>query len=305
MPNQSDTKPVLFTLRRFSDSKRRSVVLMFLVLGALVLLTVGLKSLSFQPPAQFNFEQQESNAGGFLDLLDSRGVFIVVAFILMLVILILLVSRINRSGVSFFLAGVVLIAFIIYITSTNTIKEVAEPVQIVSTPVAGQIYSPTAQVDGVISVVKFQPPRFSDWLLLLFSLAVVSFFVFIVWLLFLWRRLRLPVTSIQPLEEIGETVRHALDELETGVGERDTVIQCYARMNEIVMRGIHVERGSSRTASEFAARLEILGLPGEAVRRLTRLFETSRYGAYASQPLEIQEARDCLVEIARYCGEPV
>lgn len=306
MPAHSDIKPTLFTHQRFSDSKRQRVVLTCLLLGALVFLIVGLRNLSFQPPAQFNFVQQESNAGRLLGLLEGRAVFIVVAFVLMLVVLALLISRVNRTGAIILLAGLILIFFIFYLSSTDTTKKNVEPAQGIGTPVTEQIVPSTAQADVEVSVVEFDPPQFSDWLLFFFSFVAVMFFVFIVWVLFLWRRSDLHVvTRTQPLEEIGEAVRLALDELETGVGERDTVIHCYVRMNEIVMRSIHVERGASRTASEFAARLEVLGLPGDSTRRLTRLFEMARYGAHASQAWDIQEAKDCLEEIARYCGEPV
>ncbi|MEW6406725.1 MAG: DUF4129 domain-containing protein, partial [Chloroflexota bacterium] len=72
---------------------------------------------------------------------------------------------------------------------------------------------------------------------------------------------------------------------------------------DIVMHSRNMEREPAGTATEFAARLESIGLPGNSVRRLTGLFESVRYGARAPQPMEIEEAKDCLTDIARCCGE--
>ena len=52
-------------------------------------------------------------------------------------------------------------------------------------------------------------------------------------------------------------------------------------------------------------RLERAGLPGDAVRRLTRLFETVRYGDKRSAPKDVSEAVNCLNTILHYCGETI
>ncbi len=59
------------------------------------------------------------------------------------------------------------------------------------------------------------------------------------------------------------------------------------------------------TPAEFATRLENSGLPSDAVRRLTRLFEGVRYGLQKTGPTEINEAVACLTTILQYCGETV
>jgi hypothetical protein len=41
------------------------------------------------------------------------------------------------------------------------------------------------------------------------------------------------------------------------------------------------------------------------VSRLTRLFETVRYGDRKSAPRDVTEAVNCLKTILHYCGEPV
>ncbi|MCB9110859.1 MAG: DUF4129 domain-containing protein [Anaerolineales bacterium] len=118
-----------------------------------------------------------------------------------------------------------------------------------------------------------------------------------------WRKSQPAPIILPPLEEIGEAARLALDDLAAGVDERDAVIHCYVRMSDIVQHSRNIERGASRTATEFASRLEAAGLPGDSVRRLTRLFESVRYGARVSGLDEIEEAKECLTDIARFCGE--
>ena len=74
-------------------------------------------------------------------------------------------------------------------------------------------------------------------------------------------------------------------------------------MSDAVSRNRGLFRAKAMTPAEFARRLERAGLPGDAVRRLTRLFEAVRYGGRKSSQKEINEAVSCLTAILHYCGE--
>jgi len=76
-------------------------------------------------------------------------------------------------------------------------------------------------------------------------------------------------------------------------------------MSDVVASKKNLQRGMSVTPAEFAANLERSGLPGDAVKKLTRLFESVRYGGQKAGPREINEAVVCLTSILQYCGEPV
>jgi hypothetical protein len=82
-------------------------------------------------------------------------------------------------------------------------------------------------------------------------------------------------------------------------------MDCYYRMSDIVLEKKNLDRNASMTPSEFAAQLEQAGLPSEAVRRLTRLFESVRYGGYKSDSASVNEAVSCLTTIVHSCGETV
>ena len=72
------------------------------------------------------------------------------------------------------------------------------------------------------------------------------------------------------------------------------------------MRCLTVLIGLPLPKSVFVAWcVAIAGLPGDAVRRLTRLFESVRYGDRKSPPKDVNEAVTCLNTILHYCGEPV
>jgi hypothetical protein len=76
-------------------------------------------------------------------------------------------------------------------------------------------------------------------------------------------------------------------------------------MSDVVSNKRHLHRAIAMTPHEFALRLEQAGLPGDAVSRLTRLFEAVRYGDRKSSPKDVNEAVNCLTTILHYCGEPV
>ena len=116
----------------------------------------------------------------------------------------------------------------------------------------------------------------------------------------IWLRTR-PATSA-PLEMLGLEAREAIQEIQQGADFKDTVMRCYVEMSRILSeeRGIH--RDEAMTPREFERRLRSTGLPPAPIERLTRLFETVRYGAQTPADDEEQEAIHCLTAIAEACG---
>ena len=112
----------------------------------------------------------------------------------------------------------------------------------------------------------------------------------------------LPVKDL-PLDEIAAAARSSLRDLSAGCDWEDSILRCYEHMTVVVSRKRGFNREVYITPSEFASYLEGAGLPSHAVRRLTDLFESVRYGARGSGPREVAEAADCLREVLHYCGE--
>jgi len=146
---------------------------------------------------------------------------------------------------------------------------------------------------------EYAPPVINPWLVLAISFLIALALVFIGWLVYTRRpRLR----TVFSKAEIAGIARETLKDLQANQDWENAILRCYVRMNQVVT----AERGLIRqvwvTPAEFALRLERAGLPGEAVRTLTRLFERVRYGGQTSSPAERELAAVALSAILHDCG---
>ncbi|MEP0805547.1 MAG: DUF4129 domain-containing protein [Chloroflexota bacterium] len=167
---------------------------------------------------------------------------------------------------------------------------------------APRAQSPATVAGGAPPV--FTPPEETPLLTYAVSLLIVLGAIVAGWRLFrVWQATtRRPSRSLEDLARIART---SLRELSDGRETTDVILNCYFRMSDVVADQRNLQRGLGMTPAEFASRLEEAGLPGEAVRRLTRLFESVRYGDRRAGPKEVNEAVACLTTILQYCGEAV
>jgi hypothetical protein len=163
------------------------------------------------------------------------------------------------------------------------------------------------QVDGetVLPMPVFAAPQVSPMFSYLISFAFALILLAVVWFLYRgWKRYMV-LNQSKPLDEIARIARSSLNDLSSGRDSSDVIINCYLRMSDVVSSKRQLHREMAMTPHEFAVRLEQAGLPGDAVTRLTRLFEGVRYGDRKSGPKDVNEAVTCLKTILHYCGEPV
>lgn len=152
----------------------------------------------------------------------------------------------------------------------------------------------------------FTPPDIPPWQVYLVTFGLLAALFAVGWGLWTWRkRLEALRAAVRPLDDLVAVARASLDALARGQDAEDAILRCYARMSAVVERKRGLARQVAMTPAEFAQRLEQAGLPSEAVQRLTRLFESVRYGARRAQASEIDEAAACLTAILRACGEVV
>ncbi len=111
-----------------------------------------------------------------------------------------------------------------------------------------------------------------------------------------WRRLHL---QKNPLAWLALDAQEAIADLQAGAEFRNTIIQHYASMCRILAEEKNVKRAQAMTPSEFAQKLEELGLAGEEAKRLTNLFERVRYGTQDLSEADEQEAMACLTIVAQ------
>ena len=128
--------------------------------------------------------------------------------------------------------------------------------------------------------------------------AALILLVFLAGLGFLWlqsRRLQRE-ESAQIAGELEKTIR-ALD---AGENFNNVIIACYAGMVRAIHNEAGIDRNVTMTALEFEKALINYGLPGEAVRELTRLFEAARYSQHKPDGTAQKNARLFLSEIIEH-----
>ncbi len=153
-------------------------------------------------------------------------------------------------------------------------------------------------------VPVFSPPQIPSWFSYAVALVIVlTALLFLGWLHWVWVKVKELSAAREPLGELAEIARQSLDDLQAGRNFENAIQECYARMSSVVEKRKGLQRDHAMTPAEFAARLTRAGLPREPVERLTRLFESVRYGTHPVGQTEINDATVSLGSILRYCEE--
>jgi hypothetical protein len=154
---------------------------------------------------------------------------------------------------------------------------------------------------------SLSPPTFiadpPQWLIITITAAFVALLLGVIWFLWLRRpQSQEPPEKLLTGELLAKEARQAVLALQTGRDFKNTVMECYLKMNQVLskQRGIH--RQKAMTPREFENHLREIGLSNEHIRRLTRLFEKVRYGTDLPGRPEEQEAVACLRAIVELYG---
>ncbi|MBV6396170.1 MAG: hypothetical protein HFACDABA_01763 [Anaerolineales bacterium] len=274
---------------------------------ALVLLAAGLESLQFNDPVMYERERSETIAVNVAALLDQIAsvsmwkhiVFWVGIFFIVLLLTALLPPELRKK----LLWSIVRLA--LFALAVFYLVQHRQAFGILSSEQA--TFSEGISVPSADTVAEplFAPPNLPPMLTYFISVAVLLVTFGLLW--FFGKRFASMRTRPQAdaaLDEIASAARQSLDELSAGEKWEDAIVRCYARMSDSVSRRRGLHRDSAMTPDEFASHLTRSGLPADPVRRLTRLFESVRYGARSAGDRERDEASACLSDILRYCGEP-
>jgi hypothetical protein len=292
-------------IKRLFDRKIWVVLPAGIVVVTLFLLAVGMGHLHFQPAIpiargesttiQFSVEKIAEEIAGIP--FWRQMVFWVLIFIFVIIVASLFSPELRKRIILYFLRFALFVLAVFYIVKNYHWLFPGLDLSKVLLPDGG------GSTGGTSVTMVFTPPQVSSAILYVISLVVILALVAIAFLVIRWwlQKQRLQKAP-QSLESLAEIARASLADISSGRGWEDTIIQCYARMSEVVeaKRGLH--RRHDLTASEFATRLEGAGLPGEAVRRLTRLFEGARYGQGHASNNEVAEAIACLTTVLQSCG---
>ena len=293
-------------MRSFFAHRFWVIFLAVLAVVALLGLAVGLRNVSFREAQAFGRNETVRNRILPLDLINSvmaipwqtqMGIWVL--FVLMFVLIGLLLSPEMRKRLIRTAVRVALTYWGLYILF-NRYREVLAQIGLNLAPPSNL----SAQTNGELPPV-FTPPSSISWLSYLVSFAVAVLLIGLAWKLnSIWRELNTPVSDLS-MKKLAKIARSSLHDLSAGRDSSDVILNCYYRMSDVISDKKNIERRASMTPNEFAARLEQAGLPADAVKKLTRLFESVRYGGHRSDSTSVNEAVACLTTILHYCGETV
>lgn len=293
------------------DDRRIGLLLILAALISLLLLAGALRTVDFRPAERIGSEESSSQS---LDLSPIatilqdaaqiplwRQVLFWVGILITAFFITSLLSPEMRKKIllAIFRAGVtVMIILYVVKNNPNVLAPLFQSLDALNTE--GVSITPSDLPPPV-----FEPPQVPSYLSFIVTFAVVAAAGLAGWGLFrLWTKFTESEPHPQSLRDLGAIARKSLHELESGQDARDAIVACYEQMNQVVAAKRGFNREYYMTAAEFESQLERFGLPRGPLSRLTRLFESVRYGGHASGLQETREAAECLKAIVQACGGP-
>lgn len=106
-----------------------------------------------------------------------------------------------------------------------------------------------------------------------------------------------PSRQTSPIDLVGWEAEKARQALITGVDLKDVIVQCYRQMSRAMEQERGIERKDFMTTGEFENLLQTAGIPREPIHQLTQLFDAVRYGNWQPNAADEQKAIECLEAI--------
>jgi hypothetical protein len=271
------------------------------VLLFLFVLTAGLDGLAFRPPPPL-----VGGGGGGLatpNLLIQLALFFLI--LLMLAILIFMPAEVWRHYKT---AAVILGALLLAVVGVMRLAALEEIRFLNPEPIP---HLPEEEGGEAVDEPLAPPPSAADppperprpvWLIWLSNLLIGALLVGATAVAFnyIWHS---DDQSESALADLVLEAEAALAEIRAGGATLDAIMRCYLEMGQILSENYEIEREEGMTPREFERRLVGLGLPGQPVDSLTRLFEAARYGRHAASAAERAEAVAALEAIVAACQE--
>lgn len=283
-----------------SKAKRNALLLLCVVCGLILILAMSLPNLVLSPGQPFSLGEQQLQVAGTNGPLPGGDALIllfrgIVALALVALPLYVLYSLLTSKGRQRLIADLIVIG-ILFLLATylqklppkeNTQKQ--DPISI-----AGQ--STAEPPDLPVSVFVAAPPVWLTPVVILVSSILVVILIFVGIRFFQ----RTPETEFS-LDELAQEAQNAIESLSDGGDLKLTVIHCYREMTRIVKQQKGIERDTAMTVREFEGHLVSRGLPQDATKTLTALFEQVRYGGTLAGAQEETLAVSCLTDIVNAC----
>ena len=287
------------------STKRWALLFLGFVLIAMLLLSVSLPNLKFQPGQPFSLGNAPPPPGAASGLETPGDFFLILirgllALTLLLVPVYIIFHLLTPQGRRKLLGdlAVLLIFFAVAEILSRLPRKAPLSQQQPSgeqggliLPTPGPVVTFTAQSTPVLEIVVI--------------VAIALLIAIGVGILYWYYRRRLEQQPNQTaLEQLANEAQNAVDALKAGEDIKDIVIRSYVQMSRVLRQERNLEREDAMTVHEFEQSLIEKGLPYDPVHQLTHLFEEVRYGSKHPGKFEEQRAIDCLSTIVAFCKEP-
>jgi len=285
-------------------SKISAILLLIIAGGLFFILAASLSQLTLSDGVPVNLTQRravEENLQINSDMGDAILTFMR-AFIIFLAIFLpialiymLFTKRGRRDLIVAIVNGLIIIGIFLFLRRTMSQLEF----DVTVTPEPGmQEPAPTIIMEDIGQDVVFEadPPEWAIWVGSLVVAIILAVIIFIVVIRFSQRR-----SQVIALEMIAEEAQQAIDMIHSGGDVRETIINCYREMLNVVKQTRGIIRAEAMTAEEFGELLKKKGLPSAPLQRLTLLFEEVRYGNHDATKKQEQLAVMCLEELVDAC----
>jgi len=298
-------------VKHLLNDKRVILLVSLLALLSLVVLASAIKGTDFRPTQHFSREETEMAqrsplgeiAKEIMEVpLEKQIAFLAMIFLFGVLVVSLLSPEMRKKLLRQLFRLFLSIVLILYLLKIR--PDIFEGLLPFFALNASRQATPSPE-EAAPPLPAFEPPQVSAGFSFVITLGLVLLAAFLFWRISRWwsshREVR---TAAADLSEIAQAARTSLKELKSGnASAHEAIIQCYERMSHVVDERRGLARDSAMTPSEFAARLEKAGLPRGPINRLTKLFESVRYGGRTSSQADVSEAISCLTSIVEYCGE--
>jgi hypothetical protein len=295
-------------MRSFFQNKLWVILLATLALGALTVLALSLNEIPFKAAQHYSpketAELQPVSTEEMIEALQDVQLWkqlVLWGLLALLAVLVglLLSPELRRRFFRMLIRTALTVIAIFYL-----LRNYGDRFLSLLQPFTNQEVMPN-EVANAQPLPTFQPPQVSSTFSYIVSFAFALLTIVLLWFIVRSWKKYVTLHPGEPLQEIARIARNSLHDLSSGRDSSDVIINCYLRMSDVVADKRQLQREVAMTPHEFALRLERAGLPGDAVRRLTRLFEMVRYGDRKSAPKDVTEAVSCLNTILHYCGETI
>ena len=274
------------------STKRKTIVLLGLVILLTMLVAANLQKLEFQPGMPLpRLEQGQLVAGPieeapFVSMPAPKFILILIALLLTgatLYAAYQLLRGANWKLILYVLRYTLIIGGVI---GCLVFMIMLFPESNIDTPAEIPIPTMTSQ-PVTTSPLGSAPP----WLLWLVGIGLLIITVLVAMWMFI------PVRQADPLDLLGLEAERARQALISGVDLKDVIINCYRQMSLTMKQEQGIEREEFMTTREFETVMESVGIPQEPIHLLTRLFEAVRYGHWQPDAVDEQQAIHCLEAI--------